>query len=49
VERHYYQPTSRGLERDLSERLAEIRRRLKESHQGSVNPSVSEVRGQDHA
>jgi putative ATPase len=32
VERHYYEPTSRGLERDLGERLAEIRRRLKEAH-----------------
>ena len=49
VERHYYQPTSRGLERDLSERLAEIRRRLKESHQSPATPSVSEVRGQDPA
>ena len=49
VERHYYQPTSRGLERDLGERLAEIRRRLKESHQAPANRSVSEVRGQDPA
>ncbi len=47
VERHYYQPTSRGLERDLGERLAEIRRRLKESHQLPVNLSGSEVHEQD--
>ena len=47
VERHYYQPTSRGLERDLGERLAEIRRRLKESHQLPANLSGSEVHEQD--
>jgi putative ATPase len=29
VEKRYYEPTDRGFERDLSERLAEIRRRLK--------------------
>ena len=28
VEKRYYEPTDRGFERDLSERLAEIRRRL---------------------
>jgi len=28
VEKRYYEPTDRGLERDLGERLAEIRRRL---------------------
>ena len=28
VEKRYYEPTDRGLERDLAERLAEIRRRL---------------------
>ena len=28
VEKRYYVPTDRGLERDLGERLAEIRRRL---------------------
>jgi hypothetical protein len=49
VERHYYQPTNRGLERDLGERLAEIRRRLKESHSVPANPSASKVRGQDPA
>ena len=30
VEKRYYEPTDRGLERDLAERLAEIRRRLRE-------------------
>jgi putative ATPase len=30
VEKRYYEPTDRGLERDLGERLAEIRRRLQE-------------------
>jgi putative ATPase len=30
VEKRYYEPTDRGLERDLGERLAEIRRRLHE-------------------
>ena len=29
VERIYYEPTDRGLERELAERLAEIRRRLR--------------------
>ncbi len=29
VEKRYYEPTDRGFERDLAERLAEIRRRLK--------------------
>mgnify|MGYP003339910608 CR=1 FL=1 len=29
VEKRYYEPTDRGLERDLGERLAEIRRRLR--------------------
>ena len=29
VEREYYQPTDRGFERELGERLADIRRRLK--------------------
>ena len=29
VEKRYYEPTDRGFERDLGERLAEIRRRLK--------------------
>ncbi len=43
VERYYYQPTNRGLERDLGERVAEIRRRLKESHQLRADSSVSEV------
>jgi putative ATPase len=28
VEKRYYEPTDRGFERDLAERLAEIRRRL---------------------
>jgi len=28
VEKRYYEPTSRGYERDLSDRIAEIRRRL---------------------
>jgi putative ATPase len=31
VEKTYYEPTDRGLERDLGMRLAEIRRRLRES------------------
>ncbi len=31
VEKTYYEPTDRGMERDLGERLAEIRRRLGES------------------
>jgi putative ATPase len=43
VERYYYHPTNRGLERDLGERVAEIRRRLKESHQLQADSSVSEV------
>jgi putative ATPase len=30
VEKRYYEPTDRGLERDLGERLAEIRRRLRD-------------------
>jgi putative ATPase len=30
VERNYYEPTDRGLERELGARLAEIRRRLRE-------------------
>jgi len=30
VEKDYYAPTDRGLERDLAERLAEIRRRLRQ-------------------
>jgi putative ATPase len=30
VDRRYYEPTDRGLERDLAERLAEIRRRLRQ-------------------
>jgi putative ATPase len=30
VEKRYYEPTDRGCERELSERLAEIRRRLVE-------------------
>jgi len=29
VEKNYYEPTDRGLERDLAERLVEIRRRLR--------------------
>ena len=29
VEKRYYEPTDRGFERDLAERLAEVRRRLK--------------------
>jgi putative ATPase len=33
VEKTYYEPTDRGLERDLGERLAEIRRRLREGRQ----------------
>ena len=41
VERTYYQPTSRGLERDLGERLAEIRRRLKEAHAPPEQPPGS--------
>ena len=39
VERHYYEPTSRGLERDLGERLAEIRRRLKDAHPPPEQPT----------
>jgi putative ATPase len=34
VEKRYYEPTDRGFERDLSERLAEIRRRLKSDQTG---------------
>ena len=30
VEKTYYEPTDRGMERDLAERLAEIRRRLRQ-------------------
>ena len=30
VDKRYYEPTDRGLERDLAERLAEIRRRLRQ-------------------
>ena len=30
IETSYYEPTDRGFERDLAERLAEIRRRLRE-------------------
>ena len=41
VERTYYEPTSRGLERDLGERLAEIRRRLKEAHVPPKEPPAS--------
>jgi putative ATPase len=36
VEKDYYEPSDRGLERDLAERLAEIRRRLR---QGRGEPS----------
>ncbi len=36
VEKDYYEPTHRGMERDLAERLAEIRRRLR---QGRDEPS----------
>ena len=36
VEKDYYEPTDRGMERDLAERLAEIRRRLR---QGRGEPS----------
>jgi len=36
VEKDYYQPSDRGMERDLAERLAEIRRRLR---QGRGEPS----------
>jgi putative ATPase len=43
VERCYYRPTNRGLERDLGERVAEIRRRLKESRQLQVDASASEA------
>jgi len=39
VERHYYEPTSRGLERDLGERLAEIRRRLRTAHDPPGQPA----------
>jgi hypothetical protein len=39
VEKTYYEPTDRGLERDLGERLAEIRRRLHEGRQGGPEPS----------
>jgi putative ATPase len=34
VEKRYYEPTDRGFERDLSERLTEIRKRLKGDHAG---------------
>jgi len=34
VERTYYRPTDRGLERELAGRLAEIRRRLREGRPG---------------
>ena len=34
VEKRYYEPTDRGFERDLSERLAEVRRRLKGDQAG---------------
>ena len=34
VEKRYYEPTDRGFERELSERLAEIRRRLKGDRAG---------------
>ena len=34
VEKRYYEPTDRGFERDLSERLAEVRRRLKGDQTG---------------
>ena len=34
VEKRYYEPTDRGLERDLATRLAEIRRRLHEGRRG---------------
>ena len=43
VERYYYHPSNRGLERDLGERVAEIRRRLRESHQLQADSSASEV------
>jgi putative ATPase len=33
VEKNYYEPTDRGLERDLGERLLEIRRRLRAGHE----------------
>jgi len=39
VERRYYEPTDRGLERDLGERLAEIRRRLHEGRRGGPESS----------
>jgi len=35
VEKTYYEPTDRGLERDLGERLAEIRRRLRAGREDS--------------
>ena len=39
VEKRYYEPTDRGLERDLAARLAEIRRRLQEPRpQDSAGP-----------
>ncbi len=34
VEKRYYEPTDRGFERDLAERLAEIRRRLSNDQAG---------------
>ncbi len=34
VEKRYYEPTDRGFERDLAERLAEVRRRLKGDQAG---------------
>jgi putative ATPase len=34
VAKRYYEPTDRGFERDLAERLAEIRKRLKGDHAG---------------
>jgi putative ATPase len=38
VERNYYQPTDRGLERTLAEQLAEIRRRLREPPRAAAEP-----------
>ena len=40
VEKQYYEPTRRGMERDLCERLAEIRRRLRE-HRSADAPEDS--------
>jgi putative ATPase len=43
VERQYYQPTDRGFERELAERLAAIRARLKGENKAS--PGTSESSG----